>query len=205
VLTSRGKKGIGTEIFTVTSGSGKPRSNLQPFLLTVSGDLAVDSVRVLADPDPALLWNTIQVQHNVTLRISPRLRDYFAPFEELDRFEQFFAISNGECSYTETTPSRPNTYGLNAVDGTGQQRVWTNARLEDMNLERFWIVHDVPGSRGKNPRSDLNLLVRESSSKIESGGFTLTFDTAQSMVGASSPDPTTDPCVTFTITAHPRS
>jgi hypothetical protein len=204
VLTSRGKKGIGTEIFTVTSGSGKPRSNLQPFLLQVSGDLVIDSVRVMADPDPALLWNTVHPQHRVTLQISPRLRDYFAPADELDRFEQFSEISNGECSYTETTPARPNTYGLNAVDSFGNQRIWTDARLENVTPERFWILHDDPSARGKNPKSDLNVLVKESSSKLSNGGLALTFDTAQSMVGSSSPDPHTDPCVTFTVTAHPR-
>jgi hypothetical protein len=140
----------------------------------------------------------------VTLKISPRLRDYFAPADELDRFERFSEISNGECSYTETTPARPNTYGLNAVDSFGNQRIWTDARLEDVTPERFWVLHDVPNARGKNPKSDLNLLVKESSSKLSNGGLSLAFDTAQSMVGSSSPDPHTDPCVTFTVTAYPR-
>lgn len=209
VTTSRGKKGIGTEIFVVAS-KGNPALR-QSYVLDFSGDIVATGVPATAFGGS--LWPSMEITGGGDVRLAPVLIDDM-PFNQ---------VNPVECTYTETDPARRNSWGKNSAGDVDPDSIWSAAGLSigptnilsggtnpggRQSAEARIDIVQPPGDRKGLAAGTptLTLLVRDASAAV--AGDTLILTKAQSMVAAGNsrtpnPDPHTDPCVTVTIVARP--
>ena len=91
--------------------------------------------------------------------------------------------------------------GVGTTNWGGNVGPWTGDLdiRQKGNLTHLGFQVSVAGS------ITLNLAINHNATSSTSGGkFLLTFTNARAYLGASSPDPAADPCVTFTVTATPQ-